>query len=570
MKRIKQTLLEFKTSKSIKVYTVLLIKLAEHNYLVNFHYGNKGSTLREGTKTTSAVDIDEAEQCYNSLVVSKINKGFSFNSGFNPLTGEDSTRTNQGIKREVLNTPDAQKEQLLDLLAQACEDNRAYVHNYKVSRLIYRAAHLHVEEAVAFIIRLFRQNASLEYRYSVLYALGKISNEEALSFIQSKRDYFAQDLEYLVDEIYLVHNIETSYTQEKILERLHVEFQGYIKEDDYTSLREKILEIEALEEENSSLSFRTLKQYKFNYLYDYLYQLSHEREELKALVYEKISQKPFTCRRIYKLAEFRDDMHTMARFIDSLEAKKMSCSTSYYSSYMGCDRNYFRRRFVRTLKDLHVRDAFKYLSLAKEILLQLKENKANYYSHLSLHFILHHESSRVNLSAGRHHYIIDVPLENKRLEAYPATWDKYPEIAFDILISTKLSMVHEFSRKILDDNSIFFDSLSLEQLVQLLQVPFLQSARLAFDRLTSSYLQTNDSAFIIAMFKANFEVLQKECISIVSKQTSLYQDAKVVAYALLSSKEHIMVHFQQQLYQFNDLNILTFAPKSKQFSCHIT
>ena len=50
MRLIKQRKLYFKDGKSDKIYEVDLCEAGEGEFVVNFRYGRRGATLREGTK----------------------------------------------------------------------------------------------------------------------------------------------------------------------------------------------------------------------------------------------------------------------------------------------------------------------------------------------------------------------------------------------------------------------------------------------------------------------------------------------------------------------------------------
>lgn len=84
MNLIRQTRLRFTEGKSDKVYEVDLLATGSHShdadqatgYIVNFRYGRYGSNLREGTKTAEPVSLAKATQLFDSLVVSKRNKGY--------------------------------------------------------------------------------------------------------------------------------------------------------------------------------------------------------------------------------------------------------------------------------------------------------------------------------------------------------------------------------------------------------------------------------------------------------------------------------------------------------------
>jgi hypothetical protein len=71
MKLIKQTILVFQEGRSDKVYEIDLCEVGPNRYVVNFRYGRRGSDLKEGAKTTSAVPLAEAEKVFATLVAEK-------------------------------------------------------------------------------------------------------------------------------------------------------------------------------------------------------------------------------------------------------------------------------------------------------------------------------------------------------------------------------------------------------------------------------------------------------------------------------------------------------------------
>src|SRR5204862_6943525 len=79
MKIVRTVRLWMKEGTSDKVYEVDLVDLesgADARFLVNFRYGRRGASLREGAKTSAPVALDAAEQIFESVVVSKINDGY--------------------------------------------------------------------------------------------------------------------------------------------------------------------------------------------------------------------------------------------------------------------------------------------------------------------------------------------------------------------------------------------------------------------------------------------------------------------------------------------------------------
>ena len=72
-------------------------------YLVNFRYGRRGTSLRDGTKTSSPVTRSNAEKLFDSVVVSKINDGYRRVDGdAPPLTVIDTGVDANGRDTELL------------------------------------------------------------------------------------------------------------------------------------------------------------------------------------------------------------------------------------------------------------------------------------------------------------------------------------------------------------------------------------------------------------------------------------------------------------------------------------
>src|SRR5258708_34564043 len=79
MKIVRTVRLWMKEGTPDKVYEVDLVDLesgAAARFLVNFRYGRRGASLREGAKTPAPVTRDAAEQIFESVVVSKVNDGY--------------------------------------------------------------------------------------------------------------------------------------------------------------------------------------------------------------------------------------------------------------------------------------------------------------------------------------------------------------------------------------------------------------------------------------------------------------------------------------------------------------
>jgi predicted DNA-binding WGR domain protein len=76
LRLIRQAILAYQQGNSDKVYEVDLCEVGPDQFVVNFRYGRRGATLRDGTKTATAVSEAAAVSIFEELVASKEAKGY--------------------------------------------------------------------------------------------------------------------------------------------------------------------------------------------------------------------------------------------------------------------------------------------------------------------------------------------------------------------------------------------------------------------------------------------------------------------------------------------------------------
>ena len=102
----------YKQEKSDKVYKVSLEE-KEGDFVVNFAYGRRGSTLKTGTKTQTPVAYEKAKKIYDKLVVSKSAKGYIPDEDSSDYVYEtDKVKT--GVHCQLLNP--IEKEEIAEYL----------------------------------------------------------------------------------------------------------------------------------------------------------------------------------------------------------------------------------------------------------------------------------------------------------------------------------------------------------------------------------------------------------------------------------------------------------------------
>lgn len=102
---MKSITLYFREGSSDKVYKAS-IDQSGSNYLVNFAYGRRGSTLTTGTKTPNAVALAQAEKIFDKLVNEKRAKGYVEDPDAAAFTGVEHESKKTGVFPQLLNDID--------------------------------------------------------------------------------------------------------------------------------------------------------------------------------------------------------------------------------------------------------------------------------------------------------------------------------------------------------------------------------------------------------------------------------------------------------------------------------
>ena len=102
--------LYYREGSSDKVYQAA-IEPAGNQFVVNFAYGRRGSTMTTGTKTSSPVDYPAAKKIYAKLVGEKKAKGYT--EGANGAPYQHAEKQASGILPQLLNPVDEAEVKLL-------------------------------------------------------------------------------------------------------------------------------------------------------------------------------------------------------------------------------------------------------------------------------------------------------------------------------------------------------------------------------------------------------------------------------------------------------------------------
>jgi predicted DNA-binding WGR domain protein len=215
MKLIRRSTLRFQEGNSDKIYEVDIVELSNNSCLVNFRYGRFGKPLSEGSKTPEAVGQTQAEKLANSLLVSKINKGYQVAQGYDPIS-QQTIGASQTLKpaptASLPETVSARSRnaliiERLEKFAQwamyfsvySKDETIAYIDGYSLTRTLWKAGELRVPglvEAVRHLINgepvTFGKPAL--FYYSMAWALVRSAEPGALELIQQIKNHIPAHL----------------------------------------------------------------------------------------------------------------------------------------------------------------------------------------------------------------------------------------------------------------------------------------------------------------------------------------------------------------------------------------
>ncbi|RUM76685.1 MAG: hypothetical protein DSZ11_00215, partial [Sulfurovum sp.] len=584
MKTIKKTLLHFEKGTSNKVYNVYLIKVSSSQYLVNFEYGRYGATLREGTKTSSPIGLEEAQKIYDSLVVSKVNKDYKVVSGENSVTKVGTSQ------REILSR-DAYAELLVSRLKRASEENLKTVDNYSVSRLIYTAGELKLEEAKPYIVTLYSQSTKEEnvFYYSVAWALGRYRDEALRSTIISLRDKLTDSSKYIVEEALFLLKSEEEAKEINALE-LPMPFKISLKNSNLDGF---LAQVKILEEmiDSTYLKYQNIDSWykdERQKIKDELTPLLKQLDELYLILYTGASIDPYKheaivkttnalpineftfplFRRLYKMAEMRDDYAMLAELITKIESKKMACYEIYQwqkenKKSLGCSRLYFKKRSLRYLKKLAITDEKAYIELSKNILLSVNGYTDEFapfetdsYSeqgrwqrkrydafavHLTFMYILYGAGKRYIIAPSKKMWeIANKSIKDEhRPEMHKDIWDKQPKVALEILAKSSVEQVQDFAFAILQEHPDVIKNASLEELLPMLNANSIKVRTFFFELLKERYEESGEDEIIEHCLLSSYDDIVLYALDIIIQKTKILYIENLVTRAIFSISKNI-------------------------------
>lgn len=315
MKLIEQSKLFFKEGNSDKVYEIDLCEVGSNLYVVNFRFGKRGATLKEGTKTPSPVGRPKAQAIFTALESEKTKKGY-----------KKETKANEPKKEKVFPSSISSKEEaILQRLREAVnkannptgEQKSIFKSEWKIGRVAWKVGEMKLKSAISFLTELIEKDDSLETVdiYSILWALIRCQDEQAISIFENyaNNTNYPDHIRKIAKEGLMSVNFDAK-----------IEAQSQAKINTITDLVQSLPPIiqeytlnQNTKELQKEIELRiNEKQSNFQFL-ETLYLLVHIYPFLQKVVFNTLSKVPLRppffkyIRSIYKLAELRDDIRIL-------------------------------------------------------------------------------------------------------------------------------------------------------------------------------------------------------------------------------------------------------------------
>ncbi|MBF2008391.1 MAG: WGR domain-containing protein [Chlorogloeopsis fritschii C42_A2020_084] len=598
MKLEKRTTLHFQEGSSDKVYEVDLCQVSEGRYVVNFRYGRRGSNLKEGTKTTQAVPLQEAQRVFNKLVEEKTKKGYRDVAN----TEGSVTPVDKPVEKKAVLDENPRKQAILKRLA----NNQPST--WKLERAIWRAGELKITEATPLLLKLIGTGEPLR-DYCIAWALGWCGGKGAIPAL-----------------IKLYQNASTPEFVSRIA------FEALLKLSDAetkAALQAQIIEfllpeLQRLARNGSAAAFATeLRTYleRSNYkgftVLDQIYQI--DNQYVRPALIDILCKAPFKpnyfqrLRHIFKMAEYRHDTEVFGILAYRLEIERamfrsksytvrltdgrhLSNSSWYYDpntgryeygttdsqiqeelkrsesqiAYSSNTREYLLRRVWRTLKQLGEEGDTDYVKMAVGILLQysdadaekvwestfyrwersnwtrveFKRNWDAYAGYLTFNHILYEKSPRYELKVNskawrcREGYKPGDPEPPIREEAFPELWEQHPQALLQLLLESKCHPVHCFAVKALRACHRFCASINIDAIVKLVNKPYEVTAQFGFELALLNYNPASpNKELILALTNCLSERARTQACQWIEQQREFFlEDSNFITTLVVSQK----------------------------------
>jgi predicted DNA-binding WGR domain protein len=606
MQLIQRKTLAYQAGSSDKVYEVDLCQLATDRYVVNYRFGRRGATLKEGCQTPSALALVAAQTAFNKLVNSKLAKGYQDSgAGFvaapkapTPVFVPDLAGRDQHILERLSaaisnpGQPDLPKQWPLD-------------------RVIWRCGELQLTAAAPLLMQLWG-NQPLR-NYSIAWALGNCGDAQAVPLLeQAHRDQDNPDHVRRISlaAILKLSNAKGDELRPELIAQLPAKIRTLVQSNESTDLvyqavtdylnkvnLQHISFIGLLYQINPDLGrkiiLRLLKNVSFapNFFKHIrhtfkLAEYFHDAELLSSFTYDFDRSKEFYGggRRWIWLDKKRKGREDSILVGGDSEQGKLELSSADSRLAYGVDtRDYLRRRVWRSLKAQGELAQPAYVNTAAAILLQYSDENAvqpresvkcldydyqtrqyrkitrtrwdSYAEYLTFNHILYTNSPRYELKSGKDIWQCkkgckpNKPIPTVREEAFSELWNQQPSLLLKLLCESNCKPVHEFATKAIADSPEFCQEISIDSIIQLLAKPYEVTAQFSFELAKSRYQPQNpQSELILAIANCAYAPARIEAYGWLSAQIDRFlSDNVLITGLVLSPQPDTQIFIRQAL-----------------------
>jgi predicted DNA-binding WGR domain protein len=586
MKLIRQTSLYYREGSSDKVYEVDLCEVSPGRYLVNFRYGRRGSTLKEGTKTTGAVPLTQAQRIFADLVNEKTKKGYSDTVPQAPATPKQNPLVASAKNKiAVPKVEDPRAQTILNYLANFRPTGKKP--NWPIERVIWRAGELKIREATPFLLNLIGQGNSLR-DYCIAWALGLCGDETAVSALgrfygdpgssKAVRRIAAEALLKLSDE-------ETQKEfRNDMIEQLPIElrdsarngspekfsyhFKNYLKTNHYSHF-EALDTIYLINNENVRpvlLEILRTCPLKPNYFQRLRHIFKAAEYRLDAEVFGIIAHRFEKVPEMFKSNGYSKNVTVVTDKGYESFNKNVLRNVDSQIAYSQNTRMYLRKRCWRILQRMGNVGNVDYVKMAVGILLAFSDQDAassktrsqyewetrsytythydRYAEYLAFNHILYGNSTRYELSPARNNWRCRTNYKpgdkepNVREESFQDLWETVPNGLLHLLSESACQPVHNFAAKALRSCKEFCSELDIEAILMLLSSPYEVTAELGFDLAKGRYNSSNPNfELVLALANSAFQPARAQSHQWIEESRHLFSNIEFVASLITSSQK---------------------------------
>lgn len=590
MRLLKQVFLTYRKGSSDKVYEIDLCEIEADQCVVNFRYGRRGTTLKDGTKTPVPVTEAEAELVFEKLIASKTRKGYH-NASQEESTQDPvrpNSRANSSGGREEASDP--RKQAVINRLVEGHQSKSSW----KLSRAVWRAGELQLHEAEPLLLDLLGSGDSM-LDYSIAWALGLLGGEQgatALRNLEADRSCSETVRRIAGESLFqLLKGTERQRALEECYRQLPEPLAALTQNGPADRL------VEALDGHLAGGDAQSFGVLELLYLIDN----KHVRPALLHLLRTAPLQPNYfqRIRHIFKAAELRRDADVFGviahRFETTSSLFRMQSPWHYKytkherptlgaqaeKAFSSQTRLYLRRRIWWTLKRLGELEDPDYVRMAAGVLSAFTDDNAQaarssvsydweayrksgyqnlvpitthydkFAGYWAFNHILYGNSPRYEPDSRRRFFSCKPPYElggvepQEREESFRHLWERDPDAVLGLIGQSRCEAVHRFAVKVLRACEAYCRELELESVLLLLRSPYEVTAELGFELAVQRYDSRNpDLDLLLAMANCAFDrarhqahqwiddqkhVILKDNDFIVALVASPYADTRTVA-----------------------------------------